>query len=224
MISLKFDSKAFTKQMNNIMDYSVGFVDGFVNAKSDFLDNLGPEIAELASQFIDTNARVSPETLHHVYEWTKVGSPNARLFDIKYSNNSKGLAFSSNFRQSDSIKSGSTVPFYNKAQIMESGTTVTISPREAQSLVFEVNGETIFTKGPVVVENPGGNVAGEYSNVFDIFFSRYFSQAFLNTSGLYRYFKNPVVYKANLRRGSKSGRSVGLSTGYKWVAGARIGA
>lgn len=224
MIKLKFDSKMFTKEMNNSMEYSVGFVDGFVSGKQEFLNNLGPEVAELASQFIDTNARVSPATLHHVYEWTKVGSPNARLFDIKYSINSRGLEFSSNFRQSDSIKAGSTVPFYNKAQIMESGRTVTISPREAQSLVFEVNGETIFTKGPVVVENPGGNVQGQYANVFDVFFSRYFSQAFLKTSGLYEYFKNPVVYKANLRRGAKSGRSVGLSTGYKWVAGARIGA
>jgi hypothetical protein len=224
MIKLKFDSKMFTKEMNNIMDYSIGFVDGFVNGKQEFLNNIGPEVAELASQFIDSNARINPATLHHVYEWTKVGSPNARLFDIKYSTNSRGLAFSSNFRQSDSIKDGSTVPFYNKAQIMESGTTVTISPREAQSLVFEIDGQTIFTKGTIVVNNPGGNVQGQYTNVFDLFFSKYFSQAFLKTSGLYEYFNNPVVYKANLRKGSKSGRSAGLSTGYKWVAGARIGA
>lgn len=223
MISLKFDSKKFTREMNNIMEYSAGFVDGFANARSEFLDNLGPEVAELASNFIDSNARVSPSTLHHVYEWTKVGSPNARLFDIKYTVNARGLSFSSEFRQSDSVKAGSSVPFYNKAQIMESGATVTISPREAQSLVFEINGETIFTKGPVVVENPGGDVAGQYADVFDIFFSRYFSQAFLKTSGLYEYFKNPVVYKANLKRGKKSGRSVGLSTGYRWVAGARVG-
>lgn len=224
MIKLKFDSKMFKKEMNNIMDYSIGFVDGFVNGKQQFLNNVGPEVAELASQFIDSNARVSPETLHHVYEWTKAGSPNARLFDIRYSINSRGLSFTSNFKQSDTIKSGSNVPFYNKAQIMENGTTVTISPREAQSLVFEINGETIFTKGSVVVENPGGNVQGKYSDVFDVFFSKYFSQAFLKTSGLYRYFNNPVVYKANLRRGLKSGRHAGLSTGYKWVAGARIGA
>jgi len=224
MISLKFDSKMFKKEMDNIMEYSVGFVDGFVSGRKEFLNNLGPEVAELASQFIDTNARVSPATLHHVYEWTKVGSPGARLFDIKYSINSSGLSFNSSFKQSDSIKQGSSVPFYNKAQIMESGTAVTISPKEGQSLVFEVNGETIFTKGSVVVENPGGNVQGQYSDVFDVFFSRYFSQAFLKTSGLYQYFNNPVLYKANLRKGKRSGRSAGLSTGYKWVAGARIGA
>jgi len=224
MIKLTFDNKSFMKEIDNILDYSVGFVEGMVNAKSEFLRNLGPDIADLASEFIDSNARVSPERLHHVYEWTKTGSPTARLFDIKYAVNSRGLSFSSNFKQSESIKSGSNVPFYNKAQIMESGTTVTISPREAQALVFDIGGETIYTKGQVVIDNPGGNVKGQYTDVFDLFFSKYFSQAFLTTSGLYRYFKNPTVYKANLRSGKRLGRSAGLATGYKWVAGARIGA
>ena len=59
MISLKFDSKMFKKEMDNIMEYSVGFVDGFVSGRKEFLNNLGPEVAELASQFIDTNARVA---------------------------------------------------------------------------------------------------------------------------------------------------------------------
>ena len=224
MITLKFDNKTFMKEINNIMDYSVGFVDGMVNAKQEFLRNLGPDIAQLASEFIDINARVNPERLHHVYEWTKTGSPNARLFDIKYSVNSRGISFQSELKQSESIKSGSTVPFYDKARIMESGITVTIEPREAQALVFDIGGQTIYTKGQVIVSNPGGNVKGQYENVFDLFFGKYFSQAFLTTSGLYRYFKNPTTYKANLRNGKRVGRSAGLATGYKWVAGARIGA
>jgi hypothetical protein len=224
MITLKFDNKTFMKEINNIMDYSVGFVDGMVNAKQEFLRNLGPDIAQLASEFIDINARVNPERLHHVYEWTKTGSPNARLFDIKYSVNSRGISFQSELKQSESIKSGSTVPFYDKARIMENGITVTIEPREAQALVFDIGGQTIYTKGQVVVNNPGGNVKGQYENVFDLFFGKYFSQAFLTTSGLYRYFKNPTTYKANLRNGKRVGRSAGLATGYKWVAGARIGA
>lgn len=224
MITLKFDNKTFMKEINNIMDYSVGFVDGMVNAKQEFLRNLGPDIAQLASEFIDINARVNPERLHHVYEWTKTGSPNARLFDIKYSVNSRGISFQSELKQSESIKSGSTVPFYDKARIMENGITVTIEPREAQALVFDIGGQTIYTKGQVVVSNPGGNVKGQYENVFDLFFGKYFSQAFLTTSGLYRYFKNPTTYKTNLRNGKRVGRSAGLATGYKWVAGARIGA
>ena len=43
---------------------------------------------ELNQKLIDANARINPATLHHVYEWTKTGSPNARLFDIKFSVNS----------------------------------------------------------------------------------------------------------------------------------------
>ena len=220
MINVKMNNKAFMKEMNNIMEYSVGFVDGMINAKPVFLKQLGMSASELASEFIDANARVSPKTLHHVYEWTKVGSPNARLFDIKFVVNSAGLSFSSSFKQSQTIKQGSNVPFFEKATIMEKGTAVTIEPRQAQALMFDVNGETIYTKGQVVVENPGGNTKGQFENVFDLFFNKYFTQSFLRSSGLYGYFNNPKVYKINLKRGKRGGRSVGLNTGYNWVAGA----
>ena len=36
MISLKFDSKMFKKEMDNIIEYSVGFVDGFVSEEKSF--------------------------------------------------------------------------------------------------------------------------------------------------------------------------------------------
>jgi hypothetical protein len=223
MIKLKFDSKAFMTEMTNIIDYSAGFTQGMNRGKTKLLDNLGSYISEMASEFIDTNARVSPATLHHIYEWTKVGSPNARLFDISYSVKATGLSFTSDFKQSQSIKNGSNVPFYNKARIMEDGISVTISPREAQALVFDVGGETIFTKGEVVIDNPGGNVAGEFKNVFDLFFNQYFSQSFLKTSGLDVYFKNPIAYKINLRKAKTGGRSAGINVGYNWVIGAGVG-
>ena len=222
MISVKVNNKLFMKEMNNIMEYSVGFVEGMINAKPVFLQQLGMSVSELSSEFIDANARINPATLHHVYEWTKTGSPNARLFDIKFSVNSAGLNFSSKFKQSETIKNGSNVPFRDKAKIMESGTSVTITPREAQALVFEVDGETIYTKGSVVVDNPGGNTEGQFAKVFDLFFNKYFTQAFLKSSGLYGYFNNPKVYKVNLKRGKSGGRRVGINTGYNWVAGAVV--
>jgi hypothetical protein len=223
MIKLKFDNKTFMKEMTNIIDYSAGFTQGMNRGKTKLLENLGSYIAEMASEFIDTNARVSPATLHHIYEWTKVGSPNARLFDISYSVKATGLSFTSNFKQSQSIKNGSNVPFYNKARIIEDRISVTISPREAQALVFDIGGETIFTKGDVVIDNPGGNVAGEFKNVFDLFFNQYFSQSFLKTSGLDVYFKNPIAYKINLRKAKTGGRSAGINVGYNWVIGAGVG-
>ena len=222
MITLKFDSKSFDKTMKNIMNYSGGFLDGAQMGKKDFFDNLGPEIVQIASNFIDTNAKVSPETLHHVYEWYKTGSPAARLFDINYTVSNLGLSFISVFRQSRTIQDGGTEPFVNKAKIMEESRPVVIAPKNAQALAFDINGEMIFTKKPVVVSNPGGQTQDGFEKAFDIFFGQYFTQAFLKSSGLAQYFENPISYKNNLKKGSHAGRSAGISTGYRWVANAGV--
>lgn len=220
MISLKIDSKQFQKDLKNIIDYSVGFLDGVEIGKKEFYNSLGPTITDQAAQFIDMNARADYNSLHHVYEWYQTGSPQNRLFDISFSVNSNGLSFSSNFSQSQTVQQGSTTPFYNKAQIMESGQAVIIKPRKADALRFEVGGEVVYTKKPVLVENPGGNTQGQFANVFDMFFNKYFSQAFLRSSGLLKHFSNPSVYKNNLNSGKRGGRSVGLAIGSKWVASA----
>jgi hypothetical protein len=220
-----FNSMQFKKDMSNIVDYSVGFLDGIHRGKTVFLKTLGLETVELMKEFIDSNARVNPEMLHHIYEWHQTGSPSARLYDISYTTSQLGLSFKSSFRQSTSIKNGSRTPFYDKARIMEEGIPVTIRPRLAQALAFEDNGEMVFTKNEVRVDNPGGTaVEGGFEKVFDMFFNRYFSQAFLRVSGVAKYLENPIVYKKDMAAGKKMGRSKGISTGYRWIANAGVGA
>jgi len=221
---LKVNDKKFKQDMNNIMEYSFGFLEGIERGKTAMYKNLGPEVVELASQFIDANARMNPETLHHVYEWYNTGSPNARLFDIDYAISGAGLTFGSKFKQSQSIKDGSRVPFYNKAAIMESGVSVTIKPKKADALRFEADGDIVYTKNEVVVDNPGGNPAGQFENVVDMFFSTYFKQTFFRVTGLDKHFKNPSIYKKNLKNGKSQGRSAGIKTGFQWVASAGVGA
>jgi hypothetical protein len=219
-----FNSAQFKKEMNNIVDYSMGFLEGIQRGKTVFLKTIGVETVELMKEFIDSNARVNPDMLHHVYEWNQTGSPSARLYDISYTTSNLGLSFRSSFRQSTSIKNGSRTPFYDKARIMEEGIPVTIRPRVAQVLAFEDNGETVFTKNEVRVDNPGGTeVQGGFEKVFDMFFNRYFSQAFLRVSGVARYLENPVVYRKDMAAGKRLGRSKGLSTGYRWIANAGVG-
>ncbi len=220
-----FNSNQFKKEMNNIVNYSIGFLEGVQKGKSAFLKTMGLETVELMKEFIDSNARVNPEMLHHIYEWNQTGSPSARLYDISYTVSNLGLSFKSSFSQSTSIKNGSRTPFYDKARIMEEGIPVVIRPRVTQTLVFEDNGETVFTKGPVTVDNPGGSeVEGGFERVFDMFFNKYFSQAFLRVSGVAKYLENPQVYKKDMQAGKKMGRSKGVSTGYRWIANAGVGA
>jgi hypothetical protein len=220
MLKVIMDSRQFQKEINNIMNYSTGFLEGVQRGKTELYMSLAPKISEMASQFIDANAKMSPELLHHIYEWEKVGSPSARLFDIEYAISGAGITFTSSLKQSSSIKQGSNVPFYNKATIMEQGTAVTITPKRASALRFEIDGQEVYTSREVRVESPGGQTQGQFDKVISNFFGVYFRQSFLNSSGLLQYFNSPKVYKKNLSAAKRGGRALGIKTGYQWVANA----
>lgn len=224
-INVELDTKGFINSLNNLTEYSIGFLNGVEAAKPVIMDSLGKEIIETLKDFIDANARVSPDTLHHVYEWYQTGSPEARLFDIDYIVNGKdGLSFNYTFSQSSSFAKNSNVPFYDKAEIMERGISVTIRPKTASALSFEVDGEQVFTKKPIVIDNPGGsNVEGGFERTIKTFFESYFTQAFLMTSGVLEHLNNPRAYKDNVRAGSKQGKALGFKVGYQWATkGGRI--
>jgi hypothetical protein len=218
------NSKQFELQMNNIVKYSMGFLDGVERGKTVFLKNLGAGTIQALAAYVDVSAKGNPRALHHVYEWYQTGSPSARLFDLDYTVSNLGLSITSTFKQSRTIKEDSNEPFYNKALIMERGVPITITPKRSSVLVFEQGGNTIFTKNPITVRNPGGNeVQGSFEKTVDEFILRYFKQSFLRASGIYDYIKKPVLYKTNIKAGSKLGKSKGISTGFKWIANAKIG-
>ena len=221
---VSIDTRELEKKILNIYEYSAGFLDGVNKGKSVFLNHLGMGIVEVLKQYVDAEARSNPKALHHIYEWYQTGSPSARLYDFDYTVSNLGLSFKSSFSQSQTVSNGSLTPFYNKAKIMEEGIPVTISPKKAEKLVFEIDGETIFTNKEITVANPGGDfVEGSFERITDQFFKSYFKQSFLKSSGLYDYIKIPVLYKKNFNAGSKRGRSTGVDTGFKWIANAKIG-
>jgi hypothetical protein len=226
MISTRFDlDKSFAREMNNLVQYSFGFVEGANAGKKIFFATVGEKATEALSFFIDSMSRQNPEMLHHVYEWNQTGSPNARLFDINYTVSNLGLSLRSTFRQSSSIKNGSNIPFYDKANMMENGISVTIRPRNSEVLVFEDNGETVFTRNPISVDNPGGQfVQGSFENSFDLFINSYLSQAFLQIAGITKKFGNMNTYKKNLQSGLKAGKSAGIPAGLRWITSLGIGA
>jgi hypothetical protein len=116
-----------------------------------------------------------------------------------------------------------TVPFYNKAKIMEKGIPVTIRPKANGALRFTDGGEEVFVTKPITIRNPGGEeVEGSFERVFDEFMKKYFTQAFLRSSGLLAYLNKPIAYKKNILAGSRMGRSKGIDTGYKWIINANV--
>lgn len=213
----------FEKQLNNIVNYSIGFLDGAQAGKKVFLDNLGKSVIFMLGKYIDAEARSNRMALHHVYEWYETGSPEARLFNLNYTVSNVGLSVSSTFRQSTTVSRDGNKPFYDKARIMERGIPVTISPSPGSVLRFTESGNEVFTKRPVTVFSPGGDeVQGSFGRVFDEFMTRYFSQIFLRASGLTKYLSNPTVYKKDLPEGAKIGKSRGIATGYRWITNAKI--
>ena len=219
MINVKYRTNDFIKEMNNIISYANGFMEGAQAGKKELFETIGQRTKEILNQFIDSNARANEAVLHHVYEWQQSGSPSSRLFDIEYTTYGGGLTFNSTFRQSNSVQSGSNTPFYDKARIMEQGIPVRIKPKQAQALAFEDNGQQVFTKSPVTVTNPGGDsVSGSFQQTVDSFFNSYWRQSFLEASGIANILRNPIQFKQNLPRAKAGGRAVGYDVGYRWMA------
>ena len=151
-----------------------------------FSKTLYTQIEKDFGAYIDAKARTSPRSYHHVYEWGKVGSKEARLF--KLNKISEGImSFNINY---DFLPSQSLVPtqkgkhrhvFANKATIMEQGKPVVISPRSAERLVFDVNGYTVFMpKGAsVTVTKPGGAAT---KNSFISSYKHFFTSSLVSNS------------------------------------------
>lgn len=139
-------------------------------------------------EYMDSQSRLRPKALHHVYEWGKIGSPKARLFKLNMLQGN-GLSFKLNYEftlsktrvPSSNPKQKRKYIFENKASIMEKGMPIVIAPKSAQRLVFEMNGETIFMpKGAsVTVKSPGGTAT---TNQFDLAYSRWFSGPLVSNS------------------------------------------
>ena len=221
---VRTNTASFNKEMNNIVQYAFGFLDGAQKGKTIFLKNLGIETIDAMAKYVDVSARGNPAALQHVYEWYQTGSPSARLFNINYTVSNLGPSINSTFTQSRSVKKESNVPFYNKAKIMEEGVPVVIKPVKSPVLVFNEGGETVFTKNSVTVRNPGGSQAqGSFEKTMDEFILRYFKQSFLRASGIYDYIKKPVIFKKQIKSGARLGKSKGVDTGFRWIVNAKIG-
>jgi hypothetical protein len=180
---ITFDMSDFEKQMRNAMSYAEGFFDGVDVSHTLFNNELAQVIKQACGKYIDSSARIDPTSLHHVYEWGAVGDPGGRLFDITALADNMFIRFTFDFRDSNVNSPGSATPFAKKAEIMESGMSVVVAPKNSDTLVFEGDdGEMVFTQEEITIENPGGpNTTGSFERVVREFFYVYLKQGLLKS-------------------------------------------
>lgn len=220
MISIQFDNKQFEKTMRNAMGYSTGFLQGVENNRLLFNIKLGEITVELLNKYIDSKAKMFPESLHHVYEWGQAGSPSARLFSIESTASTTTITFTGSFLPSRSVSENSDTPFIDKARIMENQIAIVVEPRNSDVLSFEANGEQVFTANSIYIDNPGGDaVSGSFGKIVEEFFDTYLTAAVLGRSGLLDSLKSPKEFAQYFASGAKSGGSAkGKSAGAKYMS------
>jgi hypothetical protein len=218
MINLRYDTKSFSNTLKNTVEYSLGFLDGAKMGTIIFNTKLAQITEEALKQYIDVKSRANPESLHHVYEWNRVGDPAARLFEINAVASKNSIVFSGQFIPSRSVSETSNEPFVDKANIMENAISILIEPRSSDFLAFDVDGQQVFTVNSVFIENPGGDeVAGSFGRAVDDFFEVYFTSTVLRQSGIFEQLSFPKEFAQNFASGAKMGRGAGRKAGMEYM-------
>lgn len=216
LLSVRLDTKEFNKILSNSVQYSYGFLDGIEMERIEFNRFLGGYATEALGKYIDAKARLNPQSLHHVYEWRMVGKENARLFKFNVKANQSTINITGDFLQSKTQTLNSDYIFQDKANIMENSIAVTIEPKKSNVLVFESDGETVFTTKSIFISHPGGDeVAGSFGKTVDDFFSNYFTNALLKP--LINDLETADEYIKDFREGTKSGKKIGVRAGRKYL-------
>lgn len=137
---------------------------------------------------MNMQAKASPKTYHHIYEWNQVGVDKARLFFLYKDVNSGGkLVIKPGFVKSKTNtpvakellqpgRTGKSVSsryvFRDKASIMESGKPVIY--RTSKNIPMTENGKLRFVAAGTVIRNyhPGGKqVKGSFEKFYNTWFA-----------------------------------------------------
>lgn len=212
---MRFDTKDLDSVLRNSINYSQGFLDGIEMSRLSYMRFLGGFIVEALEKYIDSRARTNPSRLHHVYEPGQVGLKSARLFKMSADAGKTTIRFYGKFIESSGTPNNGGDPFINRAQIMENGIGITISPKNSNVLAFDVAGETVFSASSIYIAHPGGDgVAGSFGSTVEDFFENYLTSAILEPA--MSSLRNPKEFYENFSAGSRGGRPVGVAAGRKY--------
>lgn len=169
--------------------------------KQKFKDVIFNQIEKDFGDYIDAKSRISPKSMHHVYEWNRTGNSSARLFKIKRKD-LDGLSFNVeyDFLTSKTFVAGKNrrYVFKDKARVMERGEPLIVAPRYAQRLVFDINGYTVYMPigKSVTIRKPGGAaVKKSFETAYSHFFKSNLVNLSIKKSGFQQIF-NSAISKA----------------------------
>lgn len=226
MVAVKINAKQAMQVLNNLVDYTDGFIKETQAQESTVVNKLSKSSVNGFYEYLDQLARVNPGMLHHVYEWGMVGDPSSRLYELKRTLTKKTATISADFLLSQTPSPTSDQVFYDKATVMEEGITVIVNEVNAEALFFEIDGVEYFRTGPIVIENPGGpDVRGSFVEQFEEFYNTYFDKIYLNAIRFYQYFMDAKPYEQNFNVAMKSNNAngIGRKTALSWIMNMPVG-
>lgn len=218
-MTIMLDTSELEMILKNTAAYCEGFIAGGHNGLDPLLVRIGEVVEEALGLWMDSMAAGNHAALHHVYEWYQTGSAGARLFEYDYSVGGGTIVFHGETQASSSLPNRSSVPFYNKADVMESGGSVTVSPINVQYLHWD----DVYTPNDVFIAHPGGAATvGSWKRFTDLFFNTVVSQSLL--AAMLADLATADEFLASFAAGAMGGGfGAGEAAGFKWMAGADVG-
>ena len=216
---MKYVTTDYSKTMKSSLSYSEGFLKGAEQYQTYFNLQIAEIIKQAFYKYLDSTARLDPDSLQHVYEWDQAGVSGARLFKIEAFTGRQSIRFVTEFQQSTSVAPTSNEPFVDKASVMEAGTMVTISPKDGGVLAFEGDdGEMVFTPNEVQVDSPGGPQAkGGFAAATRDFFYNYLDKGLLRQ--LIKELETPIEFSQGWNKGMTYSTGVRSARRYLTIDG-----
>ena len=177
MVTVPFNTGKFSEKVLALSGYDSTIITNlYENPMNKQKINRGAAfiIKNYFDQYIDQRSRQNPDAYHHIYEFDKTGQAGARLFKGVVSNTLDAAVITYTFTTAkDPNRNGYAFP--NKAEVMEKGETVVVTPKRSRYLKYELEDGQFVTSERSVISNPGGTqVAGSFESTFN---------QFMNTTG-----------------------------------------
>lgn len=187
MKMMKMDTGKMPEKIIDFSRYQLSVLEGIHETPSNS-NRISKAAAQIVisyfEQYYANLARRQKYLYQHVYEFGKAGDNDYKLFKPTIQTKSGMSKIQYSFTDSK-IPNKNGYIFKKKAEIMESGKTVKIEPKKSSVLMFEVDNKMIFTKSPVIVKNPGGEVSENFQKSLEKYIKSQ-SKSVLLSSGFYK--------------------------------------